>query len=278
MSRRRATLMRSRITGTGSYLPAKVLTNRDLESMVETTDEWIVARTGIRERHIAADGRDDERPRARTPAATRWRRPGCAPATSTSSCSPPRRRTWCSRPAPACCRRSSASGTAPPSTCRRCARASSTRSPPPTTSSASGHVPAARSWSAPRSSRASSTGRTAAPACSSATAPGAVVLEASDEPGILSSAPARRRRLRRHPQHARPRVRRRGPGRSHAQDGRRRGVQARRARARGERARGARGQRPGGRRHRLATSRTRPTCASSPTRRRSWASRSRSAS
>ena len=46
----------SRITGTGSYLPAKVLTNKDLESIVETSDEWIVARTGIRERHIAADG------------------------------------------------------------------------------------------------------------------------------------------------------------------------------------------------------------------------------
>jgi 3-oxoacyl-[acyl-carrier-protein] synthase III len=47
---------RSRITGTGSYLPEKVLTNRDLEAMVETSDEWIVARTGIRERHIAAEG------------------------------------------------------------------------------------------------------------------------------------------------------------------------------------------------------------------------------
>jgi 3-oxoacyl-[acyl-carrier-protein] synthase-3 len=46
----------SRITGTGSYLPRKVLTNRDLEAMVETSDEWIVSRTGIRERHIAADG------------------------------------------------------------------------------------------------------------------------------------------------------------------------------------------------------------------------------
>jgi 3-oxoacyl-[acyl-carrier-protein] synthase-3 len=45
----------ARITGTGSYLPDKVLTNKDLESLVETTDEWIVARTGIRERHIAAD-------------------------------------------------------------------------------------------------------------------------------------------------------------------------------------------------------------------------------
>ena len=46
----------ARIAGTGSYLPAKVLTNKDLESVVETSDEWIVSRTGIRERHIAAEG------------------------------------------------------------------------------------------------------------------------------------------------------------------------------------------------------------------------------
>jgi 3-oxoacyl-[acyl-carrier-protein] synthase-3 len=45
----------SRITGTGSYLPEKVLTNFDLESMVDTSDEWIYTRTGIRQRHIAAD-------------------------------------------------------------------------------------------------------------------------------------------------------------------------------------------------------------------------------
>jgi 3-oxoacyl-[acyl-carrier-protein] synthase-3 len=45
----------SRITGTGSYLPEKVLSNRDLEKIVDTTDEWIYTRTGIRERHIAAD-------------------------------------------------------------------------------------------------------------------------------------------------------------------------------------------------------------------------------
>ena len=45
----------SRIAGTGSYLPAKTLTNVDLESRVETSDEWIYARTGIRERHVAAD-------------------------------------------------------------------------------------------------------------------------------------------------------------------------------------------------------------------------------
>jgi 3-oxoacyl-[acyl-carrier-protein] synthase-3 len=43
------------ITGVGSYVPTRVLTNADLEKMVETTDEWITSRTGIRERHIAAE-------------------------------------------------------------------------------------------------------------------------------------------------------------------------------------------------------------------------------
>ena len=47
--------MHSRIIGTGSYLPEKVLTNRDLERMVDTSDEWIVTRTGIRERRVASD-------------------------------------------------------------------------------------------------------------------------------------------------------------------------------------------------------------------------------
>ena len=42
------------IIGTGSYLPQKVLTNKDLERMVDTSDEWIVTRTGIRERRIAS--------------------------------------------------------------------------------------------------------------------------------------------------------------------------------------------------------------------------------
>ncbi len=45
----------SRIAGTGSYLPEKFLTNIDLESMVETSDEWISDRTGIKKRHIAGD-------------------------------------------------------------------------------------------------------------------------------------------------------------------------------------------------------------------------------
>src|SRR2546426_3935490 len=42
------------LTGTGMYVPDRVLTNRDLERMVETSDEWIRERTGIRERRIAA--------------------------------------------------------------------------------------------------------------------------------------------------------------------------------------------------------------------------------
>jgi 3-oxoacyl-[acyl-carrier-protein] synthase-3 len=46
--------MYSRIVGTGKYLPEKILTNFDLEKMVETTDEWIRTRTGIEQRHIAA--------------------------------------------------------------------------------------------------------------------------------------------------------------------------------------------------------------------------------
>ena len=46
----------SRIAGTGSYLPEKVLTNDDLSKIVDTSDEWIAARTGIRQRHIAAEG------------------------------------------------------------------------------------------------------------------------------------------------------------------------------------------------------------------------------
>ena len=46
----------ARIAGTGSYLPEKVLTNDDLSRIVDTTDEWIASRTGIRQRHVAADG------------------------------------------------------------------------------------------------------------------------------------------------------------------------------------------------------------------------------
>ena len=44
----------SRIVGTGRYLPEKVLTNFDLEKMVDTTDEWIRTRTGVERRHVVA--------------------------------------------------------------------------------------------------------------------------------------------------------------------------------------------------------------------------------
>ena len=45
----------SKINGTGSYLPDKILTNYDLEKLVDTTHEWIYERTGIVQRHIASD-------------------------------------------------------------------------------------------------------------------------------------------------------------------------------------------------------------------------------
>ena len=48
---------RSVILGTGSELPAKVITNRDLEKMVDTSDEWITVRTGIKERRVLEDGK-----------------------------------------------------------------------------------------------------------------------------------------------------------------------------------------------------------------------------
>lgn len=48
-------MINSRIIGTGSYLPEKILSNEDLESMVETSSQWITDRTGIKKRHIVAD-------------------------------------------------------------------------------------------------------------------------------------------------------------------------------------------------------------------------------
>lgn len=48
--------IRSEIVGCGSYLPERVVTNAELSAKIDTTDEWIVSRTGIRQRHLAADG------------------------------------------------------------------------------------------------------------------------------------------------------------------------------------------------------------------------------
>src|SRR5256884_8178026 len=48
--------MRSVVLGCGSYLPQRILTNAELAARIDTSDEWIVQRTGIRQRHIAAEG------------------------------------------------------------------------------------------------------------------------------------------------------------------------------------------------------------------------------
>lgn len=53
---RAATTVRAKISALGTYVPPKLLTNADLEKMVETTDDWIMSRVGIRERHIAERG------------------------------------------------------------------------------------------------------------------------------------------------------------------------------------------------------------------------------
>src|SRR2546423_7981559 len=49
-------MKRAKITGTGAYAPKRILTNADLEKMVDTNDEWIRQRSGIRERHIVEEG------------------------------------------------------------------------------------------------------------------------------------------------------------------------------------------------------------------------------
>jgi 3-oxoacyl-[acyl-carrier-protein] synthase-3 len=48
-------MIRSVLRATGSYLPERVITNAEMERLVDTSDEWIVQRTGIRERHVAAE-------------------------------------------------------------------------------------------------------------------------------------------------------------------------------------------------------------------------------
>ena len=47
----------ARIVGTGSYLPPRIITNSELEKTLDTTDEWITSRTGIKERRVVDDGK-----------------------------------------------------------------------------------------------------------------------------------------------------------------------------------------------------------------------------
>ena len=180
-----ANLIYSRIAGTGSHLPEKVLTNFDLEKMVDTSDEWIRTRTGIERRHIAATARPPSISPS-TPRGARSRRRASGRRTSTSSPSAPRRpdlvfpncgallqeRLGC-RGAPAFSVETACTGfmyalRSPTSTC-----AAGTRS--------------ARWSSAPKRSRESPIGATARPAILFADGAGAVVLEPTDEPGILST-------------------------------------------------------------------------------------------
>ena len=49
-------MLRAKILGCGAYLPARVMSNKAISEIVDTSDEWIQQRTGIRERRLAADG------------------------------------------------------------------------------------------------------------------------------------------------------------------------------------------------------------------------------
>ncbi len=83
--------MRSRILGTGSYLPTAVLTNFDLEKRLDTTDEWIRERTGIERRHIVAPGEttvDMAEHAARAALAAAGREPGEVDLIVVGSCTP----------------------------------------------------------------------------------------------------------------------------------------------------------------------------------------------
>ena len=53
--------IRAKISALGTYVPPRVLTNADLEKMVDTTNEWIMERVGIRERHLGGQGRGGQR-------------------------------------------------------------------------------------------------------------------------------------------------------------------------------------------------------------------------
>src|SRR5262244_2073251 len=52
----RPRMTRAQIVGIGAYAPKRILTNADLEKLVDTSDEWIIQRTGIRERHVVEEG------------------------------------------------------------------------------------------------------------------------------------------------------------------------------------------------------------------------------
>lgn len=119
-------MIRSVVRGFGAALPKRVVTNQELESKVDTSDEWIVQRTGIRQRYIAGEGETtaslgEGRPVRRSPM------PGLRPMTSISSSWRPRRRTTRSRPRPSTSRTGSVCAMALPLICRQSVPVSSMR-------------------------------------------------------------------------------------------------------------------------------------------------------
>ena len=120
--------IRSVVRGVGSYLPERVVTNEDLAALVDTSHEWIVQRTGIEQRHIAADGETTVALGIKA-AEARARRCRAGAATISTSSSVATSTPDYTFPSTATDRagRVSASITAPPSTCRPSAPASSTR-------------------------------------------------------------------------------------------------------------------------------------------------------
>ena len=160
--------MHARIIGTGGYLPEKVLTNHDLARMVDTSDDWIVTRTGIRQRHIAAD--DEMASDLALEASRRALAAAGIGADQLSLIIVATTTPDMVFPSTACILQAKlgAARISRPSTCKRCAAVSSTRSPPRTCSFARASA-VMRWWSAPKSTPASSTGPTAPPACCSET-------------------------------------------------------------------------------------------------------------
>ena len=176
----------SRIAGTGSYLPEKILTNSDLEKMVDTTDEWIRTRTGIERRHIAADG-ETTVDLAEHAARRAIEAAGVdARATSTSSPSAPPRPIWCFPTAARCCSSGSAAAAAPAFSVETACAASCMRSRSRTSSCAAARRSARWSSGAETLSRITDwTDR--ATACCSPTAPARWCWSRRQSPGILST-------------------------------------------------------------------------------------------
>ena len=172
------------ITGLGCKVPDRVVTNDELAKYVDTSDEWIIERTGIRERRIAADEE----------ALSDLALPACREALAQAGLDRQRHRPDHRRDGDAghgvpVDRRDrsptrSVRRTRPPTTSRPAAPASCTRSPRPTGCSPAGWR-SGRSSSAATSSRGSSTGPTARRSCSSATARGRSCSRRSPEQGFL---------------------------------------------------------------------------------------------